>query len=106
MTAIAPTCGPATRWPYFANELAMSEPVPRWPECCRTMFMNRCMPGFVLEHVPSPPAGLAPRGELAYFEIKRAGPCDTALTTTREIGVYVPDSFGETVLDLAVLVPG
>ena len=29
ITAIAPTCGPETRWPYFANELAMSEPVPR-----------------------------------------------------------------------------
>jgi len=56
--------------------------------------------------VPAPPAGLAPRNELTYFEIFRAGPCDTALTATREIGVYLPDSFDDAVLELAVLVAG
>jgi len=40
------------------------------------------------------------------FELagKGAGPCDTALTATREIGVYLPDSFDDAVLELAVLV--
>jgi type VI secretion system protein ImpJ len=110
-----PRCfDPAARWFIgVRSSLSMRDTIVAMPQlskvCARRFVLEltrRAVPGFVLEHVPSPPAGLAPRGELAYFEIKRAGPCDTALTTTREIGVYVPDSFGETVLDLAVLVPG
>jgi type VI secretion system protein ImpJ len=84
--------------------------MPQLSKVCARRFVleltRRAVPGFLLEHVPSPPAGLAPRAELTYFEIVRAGPCDTALTSTKEIGVYVPDSFGEPVLELAVLVPG
>src|SRR5690242_10852869 len=33
----------------------MSEPVPRWPECCSTMFMNRA------HHRRPRPVGLPPR---------------------------------------------
>jgi len=82
--------------------------VPRLAKICARKFVlelaRRAVPGFTLEHVPAPPAALAPRAELTYFEILRAGPCDTALTATREIGVYLPDSFDDAVLELAVLV--
>jgi len=104
----------AARWFIgVRSSLSMRDTIVAMPQlskvCARRFVLEltrRAVPGFTLEHVPSPPAGLAPRAELAYFEIVRAGPCDTALTSTREIGVYVPDSFGEPVLELAVLVPG
>ena len=84
--------------------------VPQLSKVCARKFVleltRRAVPGFTLEHVPSPPAGLAHRGDLAYFEIVRAGPCDIALNTSREIGMYVPDSFGDVVVELAVLVTG
>ena len=82
--------------------------VPQLSKVCARKFvlelMRRAVPGFTLEHAPAPPAGLAPRSELTYFEILRAGPCDTALTATREIGVYLPDTFGDVAVELAVLV--
>ena len=104
----------AARWFIgVRSSLSMRDTIVAMPQlskvCARRFVLEltrRAVPGFTLEHVPSPPAGLAPRAELTYFEIVRAGPCDTALTSTREIGVYVPDSFGEPVLELAVLVPG
>jgi type VI secretion system protein ImpJ len=110
-----PRCfDPGARWFLgVRSSLAMRDTiaaVPQLSKVCARRFVlelaRRAIPGFTLDHVPSPPAGLAPRGELAYFEIVRAGPCDQALTATREIGVYVPDSFGDAVIELAVLVPG
>ena len=84
--------------------------VPQLAKVCARKFVleltRRAVPGFMLEHIPAPPAAIAPRSELTYFQIVRAGPCDTALSATREIGMYVPDSFGQTFVELAVLVPG
>lgn len=110
-----PRCfDPAARW-FLGVRSALSardtiSAIPQLSKVCARKFVleltRRAVPGLSLEHVPAPPAGLAPRGELTYFEILRAGPCDTALTATREIGVYVPDSFGDAVLELAILVPG
>ena len=68
-------------------------------------LVRRGVPGMTLEHVPTPPAGLAPRGDLTYFEIAIAGPCGTGLSDTRELGVYVPDAFPDAALEVAVLVP-
>ena len=110
-----PRCfDPAARWFIgVRSSLSVRDTIVAMPQlskvCARRFVLEltrRAIPGFTLEHVPAPPAGRAPRGELAYFEVMRAGPCDTALTATKEIGVYVPDSFGEPVLELAVLVPG
>ena len=106
---------PATaRWFLgVRSTLAAHEVIPRVPQlfkvCARKFVLElarRAFPGLTLEHTPAPPAGLAPRGELTYFEIVRAGPCSQALNDTREIGVYVPDSLGQTTIELAVLVPG
>ena len=116
IAAIAdPRCyDPGARWFLgIKTSLSMRETivaVPQLSKVCARKFVleltRRAVPGFTLEHVPSPPAGLAHRVELAYFEILRAGPCDTALTATREMGAFVPDSFGDVVLELRVLVPG
>jgi len=84
--------------------------VPQLAKVCARKFVlelaRRAVPGFALEHVPAPPAGLAPRAELAYFEIRRDGPCDKALDAARELGVYLPDTFGDAHVELAVLVAG
>jgi type VI secretion system protein ImpJ len=84
--------------------------VPQLAKVCARKFVlelaRRAVPGFVLEHVPAPPAGVAPRAELAYFEIRRDGPCDRALDAARELGVYLPDTFGDAHVELAVLVAG
>jgi type VI secretion system protein ImpJ len=109
-----PRCfDPAARWFLGVRcALPMHETivaVPQLSKVCARRFVlelaRRAVPGFALEHVPSPPAGVAPRAELTYFEIRREGPCETALTTTRDLGVYLPDSFGESAVELAVLVP-
>ena len=68
-------------------------------------LVRRAYRGLEIEHLPSPPPGLAPRAGLAYFEIAMAGPCAQGLRDTREVGVYVPDAFPDAVLEIAVLVP-
>lgn len=84
--------------------------VPQLAKVCARKFVlelaRRAVPGFTLEHVPAPPAGLAPRAELAYFEIRRDGPCERALDASRELGVYLPDTFSDAHVELAVLVGG
>jgi len=83
--------------------------VPELLKVCSSKFVmelvRRAFPGFALEHVPSPPPGLAPRRELAYFEIGMAGPCAATTRDIREVGVYVPDGLPDVELELAVLVP-
>ncbi|MCC6770817.1 MAG: type VI secretion system baseplate subunit TssK [Gemmatimonadaceae bacterium] len=68
-------------------------------------LVRRAYPGLELEHIPAPPAGLAPRADLSYFEITMAGPCEQGLRDTRELGVYVPEALPDAVLELSVLVP-
>ncbi|MEO7965369.1 MAG: type VI secretion system baseplate subunit TssK, partial [Gemmatimonadaceae bacterium] len=68
-------------------------------------LVRRAYPGLELEHVPSPPAGMAPRAELTYFEITMGGPCGQGLRDSNEIGVYVPDALPDAALEVAVLVP-
>jgi type VI secretion system protein ImpJ len=110
-----PRCfDPAARWFLgVRSTLPARDLIPRVPQlfkvCARKFVLElarRAFPGLTLEHVPAPPAGLAPRGELTYFEIVRDGPCSQALNQTHEIGVYAPDSLGEPTMELAVLVAG
>jgi type VI secretion system protein ImpJ len=92
--------------------LPQAELLARAPELlkvCSSKFVmelvRRAFPGFALEHMPSPPPGLAPRRELVYFEIQMAGPCAQSTRDLRELGVYVPDGLPDVELELAVLVP-
>ena len=68
-------------------------------------LVRRAYPGLGVQHVPAPPAGLAPRPGVTYFELTLAGPCSQGLQDTREFGVYVPDGLPDARLELAVLVP-
>ncbi len=83
--------------------------VQQFLKVCASKFVlelvRRAYPGFTLEHVPSPPAALAPRADLAYFEISLSGPCEVALRETRELGAYVPDALPDAVLEVSVLIP-
>jgi type VI secretion system protein ImpJ len=62
--------------------------------------------GLSLEHVPSPPAGIAPRVDTQYFLVSRSGPCWEAIQKTKEIGIYVPEVFRNVELDLRIMLQG
>jgi type VI secretion system protein ImpJ len=104
---------PGARWFLgFRSAVGAAETLARVPQLtkvCASKFVlelvRRAYPGLTVEHVPSPPPGLAPRTDLAYFELTLSGPCATGLTDTREIGVYVPDGLPDPYIELAVLIP-
>ncbi|AHG93032.1 type VI secretion protein, VC_A0114 family (plasmid) [Gemmatirosa kalamazoonensis] len=83
--------------------------VPQLTKVCASKFVlelvRRAFPGLTVDHVPAPPPGLAPRGELAYFEITLGGPCAQGLRDSHEMGVYVPAGLPDAVLEVAVLTP-
>lgn len=83
--------------------------VPAHAKACAAKFVlelvRRAFAGLALEHVPAPPAAIAPRAELTYFAITLDGPCAQALRQSREFGVYVPDTLPDALLEVAVLVP-
>lgn len=62
--------------------------------------------GLSLEHIAAPPAGIAPRVGTHYFLIAQTGPCWDAIQKTSEVGVYVPDAFRDSEVELKVLMAG
>lgn len=62
--------------------------------------------GLTLEHIPAPPAAIAPRVGTHYFLIGQSGPCWDAIQKTAEVGVYVPDAFRDAEVELKVLTTG
>lgn len=109
---------PGARWFIGARSSAgMAETLARVPQItkvCAAMYVlelvRRAYPGFPIDHVPAPPPGLAPRSDLAYFELRLEGGCAAALTKSRELGtpelgIYVPDGLPDPYFELAVLAP-
>jgi type VI secretion system protein ImpJ len=82
--------------------------VPRLVKVCSAKFVpelvRRAYPGLTLEHVPAPPAAIAPRVDTQYFALSKAGPCWETLVQTREIGVYIPDALPNAEVQVLVLV--
>ena len=82
--------------------------VPRLINLCSSKHIQRlvreAIPGLPLSHVVSPPPGLSPRADTAYFAIAQSGPCWSSIVETREVGVYAPDSIPGAVLELVVSV--
>jgi type VI secretion system protein ImpJ len=86
--------------------------VPRLVKVCATRLLDRLVQtahsGLTLEHVPSPPADIAPRIGAEYFRIATAGPCWAAIveadeaTAIGDVGVYVPEALSE--LDLKIVI--
>ncbi len=104
---------PGARWflAMHANLPAadLYERVPRLTKTCASKFVmelvRRAFNGLPTEFIPTPPAGLAPKANLAYFELTLTGPCATSLGETREVGVYVPEAIPGAYVELAILVP-
>lgn len=80
--------------------------VPRLVNVCSSKHIRRlvreALPGLPLSHVISPPPGLSPRPDTAYFSIAQAGPCWSSIVDTREVGIYAPASIPDVALELII----
>ncbi|MCU0625984.1 MAG: type VI secretion system baseplate subunit TssK [Gemmatimonadaceae bacterium] len=104
---------PGARW-YLGvrtslGPLETATRVPQHGKLCAAKFVlelvKRAFAGLTLAHLPTPPAAIAPRAEMTYFSVTLDGPCAQALLQSREIGMYVPDTLPDAVIEVAVLVP-
>jgi type VI secretion system protein ImpJ len=86
--------------------------VPARVKICSSQHVERlfrdALPGLMLQHLPSPPAAISPRIGYEYFSIGRSGPrttqvCWDLISTTGEVGVYVPATLKGTGVDLMVV---
>jgi type VI secretion system protein ImpJ len=104
---------PGARWFLAVRaDVGMAElidRVQRLTKTCAAKFVlelvRRAFNGLPTEHIPVPPSGLAPRGDLTYFELTMTGPCAISLADAREIGVYVPEALPGAYVEVAILVP-
>ena len=82
--------------------------VQRLTKTCASKFVpelvRRAYNGLPTEHIPAPPAGLAPKPDLTYFELTMSGPCAISLAEAREVGVYVPEALPGAYVEVAILV--
>jgi type VI secretion system protein ImpJ len=56
-----------------------------------------------IEHIPFPPASISPRSDTQYFAVDRSGPCWETLSSTHEIGVYLPDAIPHPEVELVII---
>ncbi len=104
---------PGARWFLAVRaDLSIADLIDRMQRLSKTCtgevvmkLVARAFPGLPTEHIPSPPAALAPKPDMTYFELTLAGPCAIALAESREIGVYLPDAIPGVFVEAAVLVP-
>jgi type VI secretion system protein ImpJ len=106
--------GPAVRWILGArSSLPPNELIARLPtltKVCSKKFVlelvRRAFPGLRLDHLPYPPASIAPQPDMQYFAVDRSGPCWDTIVSTQEIGVFVPDAIPDAELELSVIIEG
>src|SRR5437868_11334955 len=81
--------------------------VPQLAKVCSAKFtlelVRRAFPGLRIQHIQMPPASIAPRSDTQYFSIDRAGPCWDTLSSTHEIGVYLPDAIPQPEVELVIV---
>jgi type VI secretion system protein ImpJ len=74
---------------------------------CSAKFIARLVreayPGLGIEHVPVPPAEIAPRLGTQYFAVQRTEPCWQSIVATGEVGLYVPAALPDVELELKVV---
>jgi type VI secretion system protein ImpJ len=106
-----PRCLVSSRW-FLGVRSGIGEGdiiarVPQLVKVCSQKHILRLVKeayaGLNLEHLPSPPAGIAPRVDTQYFIITRSGPCWEAIQKTKEIGIYVPEVFRNVEIELRVM---
>lgn len=104
---------PGARWFLAARAdvgtADLVDRVQRLTKTCASKFVlelvRRAFNGLATEHVPMPPAALAPKPDLVYFELTLAGPCAQSMREARDVGVYVPDALPGAYLELSILLP-
>lgn len=69
-------------------------------------LVKEAFAGLTLQHVPAPPAAMAPRADTKYFNIARTGPCWEAMVKSADVGIYVPDGIRDVELELRILPQG
>jgi predicted component of type VI protein secretion system len=68
--------------------------------------------GLTLQHLPAPPAGIAPRVGTHYFLMVREGPGSPtspiwdSIKKYNDVAVYVPDAIRDAEVELKVLTEG
>ncbi len=67
--------------------------------------MKEAQAGVLLEHLPTPPAAVAPRAGSQYFLVRQAGPCWDAIVKSGEVGIYVPEAMAEAAWPLRGVLP-
>jgi type VI secretion system protein ImpJ len=81
--------------------------VPQLAKVCSAKFtlelVRRAFPGMRIQHIQIPPASIAPRSDTQYFSVDRAGPCWETLSSTHEIGVYLPDAIPQPEVELVIV---
>ena len=66
-------------------------------------LVARALPGLIMRHLTVPPAAISPKVEFQYFSLDKMGPCWEHISSTREVGVYVPDDLPSVELELQVV---
>ena len=89
------------------NGVELAARVPQLAKVCSAKFtlelVRRAFPGLRIQHIQMPPASIAPRSDTQYFSIDRAGPCWDTLSSTHEIGVYLPDAIPQPEVELVIV---
>ena len=66
-------------------------------------LVARALPGLIMRHLTVPPAAISPKVEFQYFSLDKMGPCWEHISSSREVGVYVPDDLPSVELELQVV---
>ena len=66
-------------------------------------LVERQLPGLKLQHIRVPPPGCSPSREFQYFSVERSGPCWGDISSTKAVGIYVPDSLHDAELELIAM---
>jgi len=89
------------------NGVELAARVPQLAKVCSAKFtlelVRRAFPGMRIQHIQIPPASIAPRSDTQYFSVDRAGPCWDTLSSTHEIGVYLPDAIPQPEVELVIV---
>jgi type VI secretion system protein ImpJ len=89
------------------NGVELAARVPQLAKVCSAKFtlelVRRAFPGMRIQHIQIPPASIAPRSDTQYFSVDRAGPCWETLSSTHEIGVYLPDAIPQPEVELVIV---
>jgi type VI secretion system protein ImpJ len=107
-------CFGRSRW-IFGIEAAMGEAdlifkAPQLVKICSRPFISKlvqkALPGLTLMHLPAPPPAISPRIEMQYFAVNKAGPCWDHISTTHDVGIYVPGELANARIELSVILEG